>query len=337
MSPIADMHCDLLLYLSQNSGRTALNPEVRCSLPQLRAGNVKLQTMAVFTLTEKGSTLKAQNQLEHFAQLPQKYPEDFYIVKKNDPLEPIFPTHAIKILLAIENASGLFEEDEPLENGFQRIQSIENNVGKISYISLTWNLENRLGGGAHTTIGLKEDGRKVIDFLHQKKIALDLSHTSDHLAYDILNYVEKKDLKIPIIASHSNFRTIRHVPRNLPDEIAKEIIRRKGVIGFVLYRDFVGAESPLDFIRQCEYLLKLNGASHGCFGADFFCGTDLPPAFQKPLDKLFFVDFQDASVYQSILDLWKKNLGLSLEILEGIAYRNFLNFYECYINNPNES
>lgn len=64
-----------------------------------------------------------------------------------------------------------------------------------------------------------------------------------------------------MVASHSNFRAISPVVRNLPDEIAKEILRRKGLIGFVLYRDFIGAEDPYNLVRQFEYVLKLGAKS----------------------------------------------------------------------------
>ena len=145
MRPVIDMHCDLLCYLANDPSRSALSPDVRCSLPQLRAGNVKLQTMAIFTETEPNSTQKAKSQMAHFEQLPKHYPQDFQIFKKGDSLEDLFPNDKIKILLAIENASGFFEEDEPIEQGFKRIETAENK-SKILYISFTWNFENRFRG-----------------------------------------------------------------------------------------------------------------------------------------------------------------------------------------------
>lgn len=327
MQPVIDMHCDLLCYLANDPHRSVLNPEVRCSLPQLRTGNVRMQTMAIFTETTPGSTQKGQMQVERFLQLPNLYPQDFQIFTYQDSINSVLQTASIKMVLALENASSMFEEDEPLENGFQRIEFIEKSVAKLLYITPTWNLENRFGGGAHTKIGLKEDGCRLLDFLHQKRIAIDFSHTSDPLAYGILNYIDTKNLEIPVVASHSNFRAISPVVRNLPDEIAKEILRRKGLIGFVLYRDFIGAEDPYNLVRQFEYVLKLGGEKQSCFGADFFAGADLPPTFQKPLDQLFFPEFEDATAYGHVLDTWKNHLGLSTEAIENVAYRNFINFY----------
>lgn len=327
MRPIVDLHCDLLCYLAKNPSHSIYNPEVRCSLPQLLAGNVKFQTLAVFTETKPHSTVEAQNQILQFSRLSADFQKlDHKTIKSFD-----LSSSPIKVALAIENASGLFEEEEPLENGFKRLENIENHVGKIIYISLTWNLENRFGGGAHSQRGLKEDGKRFLDFLNNKKIALDLSHASDALAFEVLDYLQSKNLNIPVLASHSNYRTIANVPRNLPDEIALEIIRRKGLIGFVFCRQFVGYDDVTNFVRQFEHALKLGAEKNCCFGADFFFGGDLPPPFSKPDDELFFKDYANSSTYGKLIDLWKKELRLTDQQLDNMAYGNVMS-YLCTFN-----
>lgn len=330
MKPIVDMHCDLLCYLANDSSRSIFNPEVRCSLPQLQAGHVKLQTLAVFTESRPGSTVHGWNQIQQFKNLPQLFPQNFHIVKKNHPITSL-KEDRIKILLAIENASGLFEENEPLTRGFQRLETIENSIGKVLYISLTWNLANRFGGGAHTSVGLQPDGEALLNFLHQRKIAVDLSHASDELAKGILNHIDNNHLNVPVIASHSNFRSVAQVPRNLPDDIALEILRREGLIGFVLCRDFIGAEGVHKIYEQMEHLLKLNGQKNCTFGADFFALNDLPPAFKKPEDQLFFPDYQNSSCYPPLLNQMKLQMNWSEEMLDDIAHHNFLRFYKAFM------
>ncbi len=315
---IYDLHCDLLCYLAGDVTRSAYDPCVRCSLPQLQAGNVKLQVMPIFVETEKHSAQKGTLQAEIFARLPEMYPKKFQF--GSEPHDD-----SIQIHLAIENASSFSDEDEPLDLSLQRLLSFSNK-NKIVYISLTWNTENRFGGGARTSIGLKADGQMLLDFLHQKNIAVDLSHASDELAYDIFNYIDAKSLLIPIIASHSNMRSITSASRNLPDDIAQEIFRRKGIIGFNFVRFFIGSSSPSYFSKQLEHMLALGGDSHICFGADFFYGEDVSPPYRKPADELFFPEFSNAAVYGKVLHLWEKELKLSREQLEKIAFRNLRNF-----------
>jgi len=102
-----------------------------------------------------------------------------------------------------------------------------------------------------------------------ENIAIDLSHTSDVLAQDILNFIDKRKLSLTPIASHSNFRVIAQVARNLPDEMAQEIIRRGGVIGLNFMRAFLGSQGIGNLNRQVEHASKLGVISHLCFGSDF--------------------------------------------------------------------
>lgn len=318
MFSIADLHCDLLCYLDGDSSRTAFDPQVRCSIPQLTAGNVKLQTMAVFTETGKDSVEKGMRQAAIFKKLPLLHPECY--------------GKTIAITLAIENASSLCSEDESLEIGLRRIDQIRHDLG-IVYISLTWNTENRFGGGAHTEIGLKHDGKVLLDFISGTKIALDLSHASDRLAIDALDYIDQKRLHIPVLASHSNFRAVAPVARNLPDELVKEIFQRKGLVGLNFVRDFVGCETSKNFIKQVEHGLKLGGAGHLCLGADFYFGGDVSPAFRKPSEKMFFPEFGNASSYPDLLALWKKDLGMGDDLLRAIAHDNLAN----WLINPSDA
>ncbi len=319
MIPVADLHCDLLCYLEGNPKRTAFDLEVGCSIPQLSKGGVQWQTLAIFTETGPQSVLRGMRQAEIFKTLPNDYQNHFHFGNCS---------HGVSIKLAIENASSLFGEEEILEDGLLRLTQLHETC-KVAYISLTWNTENRFGGGAHTSIGLKKNGMALLDFMSDKKIALDLSHTSDVLAFDCLNYIDKKSLNISVLASHSNFRAITSVARNLPDELVKEIFHRKGVIGLNFVRDFVGAD-PNNFARHLEHGLKLGGAQNLCLGADFYFGGDVSPAFRKLPEQIFFPAFSSAGAYGDLFELWQTQLGLSKDLIKAIAYENLLNYTETH-------
>lgn len=326
--PIADFHCDLLCYLQNSSKRSAYDSAVRCSIPQLRQGNVKVQTMAIFTETSPGSSQKGASQADFFYRLPQKYPDVFSIIKNWQAETPL-----IGILPAVENMSSFCEEEDDLDKTIHHLDKIQRKIGKFAYICLTWNTENRFGGGALSSTGLKNDGKRIIDYLSAKKIALDLSHASDRLAYDCLNYIDKKGIKVPLVASHSNFRVIANVPRNLPDDIAQEIIRREGVIGLNFYKPFVG-ESPLHFAYQVAHMFKLGGERNICFGADFFYDNDISLPYRKPPESLYFSSFDNAGAYHQLVHLLRKELGISDAHLHNLCYQNLIEFLEqkVYIN-----
>lgn len=324
--PIADLHCDLLCHLIRKPSHTPYDLSVRCAVPQLKEGNVKLQVMAIFCESKPGSSKSGSDQAEAFISLSRKYAEAFTALKHIDQIDNITDTEKICILPAIENASSFCEETDNLDTALEALTVLQHRMGKVVYISLTWNQENRFGGGIFSkNIGLKEDGKRLVDYLVQQGIALDLSHASDRLADEIFNYVDKRKYVLPILASHSNLRSVTNVPRNLPDEIAKEILRRGGIIGLNFIRSFVGTDSPNNFIKHFEQLLNWGGEQQICFGADFFNEEDLPPAYRTP-EGSFFPSYGDAGTYEKVLNLWRSHLKISETVLRNVCYSNLWNF-----------
>ncbi|HEY5259586.1 MAG TPA: membrane dipeptidase, partial [Rhabdochlamydiaceae bacterium] len=220
---------------------------------------------------------------------------------------------------AIENGSGVIDEGESLVVGLKRLEQWHRELKKILYLSLTWNTENRLGGGNFTEVGLKPDGEVFLEKLAELGICIDFSHTSDPLAYDILNYIDKKNLKLQPIASHSNFRTQCDMKRNLPDELAKEIFKRGGVIGMNFVRKFVGDDFIPALRRHIEHGVSLGGEEQLCFGADFFCTTDVA---LKDLAPYFAEEYGNSSCYPKVL----QELKLSESLSEGISSKNLYAF-----------
>ena len=162
---------------------------------------------------------------------------------------------------------------KPFENAIQSFEAYQA-VEKILYVSLTWNHENRFGGGNASQVGLKRDGELFLDYLSEQRVAIDLSHTSDALAHDILNYIDRKGLKLTPIASHSSFRSIKDCPHNLPDDLAREIIRRGGMIGINFVRHFIG-DRPEDFLEHIHHGIALGAENSLSLGADFYGGVEI--------------------------------------------------------------
>ncbi len=319
MTPVIDFHCDLLLYLGAESDRTANDLICRCAYPQMRQGGVKLQILPISETIPDSSAI-GDTQVKIFHQLAQEYP--YEIIRRKEQLENFAERKKIGILLAIENASTWCDEEDDLEKRFKRLEEIEKEISKVVYISMTWNFENRFGGGALTNVGLKEDGQRLLDFMHGRKTAVDFSHTSDALAADILNYIDKKNLDIPIIASHSNSRLIHDVPRNLPDEFINEIFKRKGIIGLNTIRYFIGnpEDAPVKFAEHVDHLLDLGGKKQICLGLDFFYENDVAACFRKSPEQLFFPEFSNSSCYPELFALCPPS------VVEGLSHQNALSF-----------
>jgi microsomal dipeptidase-like Zn-dependent dipeptidase/prolyl-tRNA editing enzyme YbaK/EbsC (Cys-tRNA(Pro) deacylase) len=297
--PVIDLHCDLLSYLATIPGaHPGKTQDIGCAIPHLKEGNVKLQVLAVYTGRERGSARSAQEQGELFRRILQEHGETFTSVATAGELEIALRSRKIGIVLAIENASGLCEEDEPIDRAFGRLDSLIEKAGRVLYISLTHHGENRFGGGNTSRAGLKDDGRALLDYLDGRGIAIDLSHTSDDLAFGILEHSASHGLDLPIIASHSNYRAVCDKRRNLPDEIAREIIRREGLIGVNLLREYVDPERPEMLAEHIRYAMELGARNALCFGADYFYMKAHPDRTRVPF---FHPGHEHSGRYQEIL------------------------------------
>lgn len=297
------MHCDLMVYMLMHPSADPEKKDFGASFPYLREGNVGLQVMAMYTTVEPESSQHGPAQAEIYKQMLMDYAPEFYQAG------PGFKTGekpGIGTVAAIESASGICNETEPLDNAFKNLDLILDKVGRLFYISFTHHLENRFGGGNYAKAGLKSDGEALLDYMAGKQIAIDLSHTSDALAHDILDYTYKKGLDVPVIASHSNFRDIWDHPRNLTRENAQEVVNRKGLIGMNFLRAFVNNDDAGALLDHISYGMELPGCEDSiCFGADFFYLADHPDKSRIPF---LFPEHENAGKYQGILDAFGTRL-----------------------------
>jgi membrane dipeptidase len=320
--PIIDLHCDLLAHMLNLPNPDPFSKEgIGCSFPDLAAGNVKLQVMAIFTATEKGSTELALRQSEIFASFLTQYPNDCTLVHDTSTLNQIATSSKLGMVAAIENASGFCEEDEPLETGFKRLEQIIKNTKRIVYLGFTHHAENRFGGGNNSKAGLKDDGKRLLQYLNGKKIAVDFSHASDALAHEMLDYLSEHKLDIPILASHSNYRAVFDHVRNLPDDLAKEIMQRGGLIGVNFLRAFVNNDDPNVLYEHINHGLELGGNNSICFGADYFATGNHPDQSRIPF---YFPEHGDANQYPSILEAIAKQV--SPNVIENISHKNVMDY-----------
>ena len=320
--PVIDLRCDLLSYLvSEPNASVNETRYMGASLPHLLKGNVKLQVMAIYSSTQPGSSKWGMEQAKKFKQLQDL--REFKAFDFNEDENKWLKEDGVFMLPAIENASAFCEEDEPLKIGFKRLEKIQEYTGQLLYISLTHHYVNRFGGGNYSpNVGLKDDGRALLSYLDGKGIALDLAHTNDALAEQALFFIQKNNLNIRVIASHSNFRDVWEHVRNLPLELAQEIILQKGLIGINFLRDYIHpSEAPTIFTHITFGLM--NGAENSlALGADFFYTPWITDAKRFPL---FFSKMSNASHYPSVLKDLNKEVQ-NEKLVRKIAYENVIKF-----------
>ena len=141
-------------------------------------------------------------------------------------------------------------------------------------------------------------------------ILVDVSHISDEGFWDIMQITER-----PVIASHSNSRSVWNVSRNLTDDMFMAICSTGGVVGINLYTDFLGVNATLDTV--CDHILHFMNLDptgrHICLGGDLDGCERLPTGFDgiqdyhKLAECLLRRGLDDVSIYNIF---WNNALGV---------------------------
>jgi membrane dipeptidase len=115
--------------------------------------------------------------------------------------------------------------------------------------------------------GLTFFGRQVINEMNRLGMVVDLSHSGDRTSMDAVDASSK-----PVIISHSNPRRLVNHPRNVPDELMKEVAGRGGVVGLAQYRPLLdsGGKPPTvdTWLDHIEDVVNLVGIDHVGIGTD---------------------------------------------------------------------
>ena len=188
----------------------------------------------------------------------------------------------IAFYLAIEGAEQLLYPSPLGASITQTLSQLVASDAKPVYVSLTWLFENSFGGGDRTTIGLKEKGKELLRMLSDYNIAVYLSHASYELASDIIEFRESNNFKNGLLVSHTNFRALHSIQRNVSDDVARYVAKAKGVLGLSFSRMQIGVDNHFDIPKQLEYARSLSNevSSAMCLGGDLFHQNDLPESYR---------------------------------------------------------
>lgn len=289
---------------------------IKTYLPQLRSGNVKfviLQAGGDFSANgiDFGDTLTVLKTLSFVRRKILENPKEFRLITRGEDFETILQNDQIGILLSIEGARCI---DSDL-----LILDVFYDLGLRS-LALTHNFRNQFGDGCKESSngGLSNSGRKLIDYLNNRSIILDLVHLSNQSFWDAIEL-----LKRPPIVSHSNVRTIREHERNLSDDQILAIGEKKGVIGLNFYGLFVDNDpnkATLErLIDHLDKIVELIGIDYVGLGPDFY--------------KYFMPDYQcvdniDDESGLSKLSESLTNRGYSDSEIKKIYFSNFIRVFK---------
>lgn len=211
----------------------------------------------------------------------------------------------------------------------------------VRMMTLTWNYPNELGfpnymnedeaammgstmGRPDTKRGLTETGIMFLEEMERLGMIIDVSHLNDAGIWDVFRYTEK-----PFVASHSNARAlVPECPRNLTDEMIRELGNRGGVAGINYCIDFLhdpkdwrqGEKKKslvADMVRHMKHMRQIGGIGCIGLGSDFdgiggelemSSGADLPLLEQEMRKEGFTQSEIEAVFYKNVLRVYREVL-----------------------------
>ena len=141
-------------------------------------------------------------------------------------------------------------------------------------LGLVWSRRNYVGDGSvfiekqqGRRGGLTSFGLELIEKAEKLGMFIDVSHLNDEGFWDVIDTVSR-----PIIASHSNCRSLAPSMRNLTDDQIQAVAGKGGVIGMNSINRFVrdgGNDATIgDLIDHVDHIADVGGVEHVGLGID---------------------------------------------------------------------
>ncbi len=183
----------------------------------------------------------------------------------------------------------------------------------VRIVGLAWGA-TRYSGGTGMPGGLTPLGFDLLKAMRRRGVILDLSHMADQAVADAFEV-----WRGPIMASHSNSRSLVPGDRQLTDETVAEIARRGGVVGVSFYQHHLrrSGRPKLDDVveHMVHHAHAAGGPEHVAVGTDLDGGFD---AARAPFD--------DLRELKRLPALLRRHFNRAQ--VEGIMGENWLNFLE---------
>ena len=246
--PVFDLHCDTALELLGHDERPERSlRKNNCHIDLERAGKLAgyCQCFACFTtpFMQEWMGVSPEIVFQREIEILQKS-----LRENSDVMAQVSSAQDVEENLQRGMMSAIFTIEGPAGFGFDpaRLESLYQMGFRIT--SLGWNEKNPLAGSNVTGGGLTDLGREYIKEAQRLGMIVDVSHISDEAFWDIMDVTQA-----PVIATHSNARSVCGHSRNLTDEMFLQICKTGGVAGFNQYDEFVG-ERP-DLNTACDHFL----------------------------------------------------------------------------------
>ena len=274
-----DLHCDTVIRLSSHSLSLADNTECHVSLDKAEYLNRYAQVFAVFTPRSMSDGEGYENfihAVDYFNAELEKYHDRIApLCKCGDDVRAAIIGGRRAPILAVEDV-------RILEGNEERIAELH--AKGVSFVTPVWGGESCIGGAHNTDIGLTDFGKRAVRLMSEMNIVMDISHSNEKSADDIIEAATS--VGGAIIATHSNSDSVFHHSRNLRDRHFEVIKALGGIVGISLCPSHISDEDAPNvdsIVKHIDRYMELGGEDTVAIGADLD-GTELPRGFESVSD-----------------------------------------------------
>ena len=232
-------------------------------VPRMRDGSLSAIFFSIWIsgkIMGPEAVKQALDQIDAVRETVRKHPAQLVLATSADDIRAAKKQNKIAALMGVEGGH-MMGNDLAVLRTFAALG--------VRYMTLT-HMENNEWADSSTAKpehdGLTDFGKDVVREMNRLGIMADISHVSDKTFYDALAVS-----KAPLIASHSSCRALCNAPRNMTDDMIRDLAKHGGVIqinyhvGFLSqeFRDYEKAHPDAEKEIN-EEVKKRCGTNEGC-------------------------------------------------------------------------
>jgi membrane dipeptidase len=234
-SIVVDTHDDTTQrFLNADFDIGVRNASGSIDVPRMREGGLGAIFFSIWIpskITGPEAVNRAQVQIDAVREQVRKHPNNLVLAATAAEIREARKKGKIAALMGVEGGHMINSDLDVL----RKFASLG-----VRYMTLThsgndeW-ADSSTDKAAHN--GLTDFGKDVIREMNHLGVMVDISHVSDKTFYDALEVS-----KAPLIASHSSCRAICDAPRNMTDQMMKDLAAKGGVIQINYHVGFLSQE-----------------------------------------------------------------------------------------------
>jgi membrane dipeptidase len=246
---VIDGHNDLPWELRDLGGQAKVDlrepqPKLQTDLPRLRTGGLGAQFWSAWapvdTIASGTAVATTLEQIALIHEMVERYPNDFQFCETVAEIRAAHAAGKIASLIGVEGGHSI-------NNSLRTLRELYDRGARYMTLTHSDSLDwvDSATDDSNVPGGLNAFGEEVIAEMNRLGMMVDLSHVSAEAMTAAM-----KASQAPVIFSHSSARALADHPRNVPDEVLRELPADGGLVMVNFFSGFTVPEAAANYAAQ---------------------------------------------------------------------------------------